>query len=60
MIVTTNIPLHAMQSAADIQERRIYDRVLEVCTPVRFSGENFRKAGAAENRKKAAVLLGRS
>lgn len=59
MIVTTNIPLHVMQSAADIQERRIYDRVLEVCTPVRFSGENFSKAGAAENRKKAAALLGR-
>ena len=57
LIVTTNIPLHAMQSAVDIEERRIYDRILEVCTPIRFDGENFRKAGAAENLKKAAQLL---
>ena len=57
MIVTTNIPLHAMQNAVDLEERRIYDRILEVCTPIRFDGENFRKAGAAENLKKAAKLL---
>ena len=60
MIVTTNIPLHVMQSAGDIQERRIYDRILEVCTPIQFNGENYRKAGAAENRKKAAALLGQA
>ena len=60
LIVTTNIPLHVMQSAIDIQERRIYDRILEVCVPIRFDGENFRKAGAAENRKKTAALLGKA
>ena len=60
MIITTNIPLHVMQNAVDTQERRIYDRILAVCTPVRFNGENFRKTSAAENRKKAAALLGRA
>ena len=60
MVVTTNIPLHVMQTAADIQERRIYDRIQEVCTPIQFHGENYRKAGAAKNLKKAAALLGRA
>ena len=54
MIVTTNIPLSVMQKATDLDERRIYDRVLEVCVPVQFNSENFRKGNAAENVKRAA------
>ena len=57
MIVTTNIPLSVMQKAADLDERRIYDRVLEVCVPIQFNGENFRKGNAAENVKRAAKIL---
>ena len=58
MVVTTNIPLKVMQQAEDIQDRRIFDRVLEKCVPIAFTGENFRKTNAAENLKKAAALLG--
>ncbi len=43
--------------AADLDERRIYDRVLEVCVPIQFNGENFRKGNAAENVKRAAKIL---
>ena len=57
MIVTTNIPLPVMRKAADLDERRIYDRVLEVCVPIQFNGENFRKDKAAENVKRAARIL---
>jgi len=57
MIITTNIALSVMQKAADLDDRRIYDRVLEVCVPVLFDGTNFRKGNAAENLKKAARLL---
>ena len=57
MIVTTNIPLSVMQKAADLDERRIYDRVLEACVPIQFNGENFRKGNAAENVKRAAKIL---
>lgn len=60
LIVTTNIPLHIMQGTTDLTERRIYDRILSVCAPVRFDGDNFRKAGAAESRRRAAELLGRT
>lgn len=31
MIITTNITLSAMQKATDLDDRRIYDRILEVC-----------------------------
>ena len=54
MIVTTNIPLSVMNQAADLDDRRI----LEVCVPIRFDGENFRKSTAADNLKTAARLLG--
>ncbi|MEI3428404.1 MAG: hypothetical protein V8Q82_04060 [Christensenellales bacterium] len=43
MIVTTNIPLSVMKQAVDLDDRRIYDRILEVCVPIRFDGENFRR-----------------
>ena len=53
MIITTNITLSAMQKATDLDDRRIYDRILEVCVPILFNGENFRKGNAAENLKKS-------
>ena len=58
MIVTTNIPLSVMKQTADLDDRRIFDRILEVCVPIRFDGENFRKSTAADNLKRAARLLG--
>ena len=57
MIVTTNISLSVMKQAADLDDRRIFDRILEVCVPIRFDGENFRKGNASANVKKAAELL---
>lgn len=60
LIITTNIALSVMQKAVYLDDRRIYDRILEVCVPVLFDGENFRKGNAAENLKKASVLLGTS
>ena len=58
MIITTNIPIVTMQKAASLDERRIYDHILEACVPIRFDGENFRKSTAADNLKMAARLLG--
>ena len=57
MIITTNIPIVTMQKAASLDERRIYDRILEVCVPIRFNGENFRRGNAKHNLEKAAQLL---
>ena len=58
MIVMTNIPLSVMKQAADLDDRRIFDRILEVCVPIMFDGDSFRKSTAADNLKTAARLLG--
>ena len=57
MVVTTNVPLEVMKHTKDLQERRIYDRVLKTCIPLQFSGESFRRLAAAENLHKAAAIL---
>ena len=57
MIITTNIPIVTMQKAASLDERRIYDRILEVCVPTCFDGENFRRGNAKHNLEKVAQLL---
>ena len=57
MIVTTNIPIVTMQKAASLDERRIYDRILEVCVPIRVDGENFCRGNAKHNLEKVAQLL---
>ena len=57
MIITTNIPIVTMQKAVSLDERRIYDRILEICVPIRFDGENFRRGNAKHNLEKAAQLL---
>ncbi len=57
LIITTNIPIVTMQKAASLDERRIYDRILEVCVPIRFDGENFRRGNAKHNLEKVAQLL---
>ena len=49
MIVTTNIPFSVMKQATDLDDRRIFDRILEVCVPIMFDGDSFRKSTAADN-----------
>lgn len=46
LIVTTNKPLEALQKPQDTTHARIYDRVLEMCVPIRFAGRSFRKDNA--------------
>lgn len=57
MIITTNIPLKYMQQTTDMDERRIFDRILEFCMPVQFNCQNFRQVNRQENMKKAIRLL---
>lgn len=57
MILTTNLTLTQMQSASDIRYARIYDRVFEVCYPVEFKGESWRKQEAADRYEEMTRLL---
>ena len=46
MVITTNLTLEAMQSCLDIDRKRVYDRILEVCYPMQFNGKSFRQLEA--------------
>lgn len=43
MIITTNLTMSELKNPQEIAKRRIYDRVLERCHPIRVSGTNKRK-----------------
>ena len=57
LIVTTNLTLEELQNPEDTAHARIYDRLTEMCTPVRITGENFRKAKAREKMERLKKLL---
>lgn len=47
MILTTNMTLGDMMNTTDIRYKRIYDRIFEMCYPVKMSGRSWREAEAA-------------
>ena len=49
LILTTNLTLEQLKAPDNTAQRRIFDRVLEVCIPVCFDGESLRQSKAAEN-----------
>ena len=57
LIVTTNISLQDLQHPQDTAHARIYDRLLEMCAPIRFSGENFRKTTAQDKLARLKNLM---
>lgn len=57
LIVTTNISLQDIKNPANMAHQRIFERILEMCTPVQFQGESRRTAIAEEKNKFAAELL---
>lgn len=58
LIVTTNLSIDEMQSTQDMQLRRIYDRLLDLCpVPIRLDGASRRSNNAEARREKARELL---
>ena len=57
LIVTTNLTLEELQNPEDTAHARIYDRLLEMCSPVCITGENFRKATAQAKMERLKTLL---
>ena len=57
MIVTTNTPLAELKNAPNMDYQRIYDRILEMCVPLHFTGDSLRKAAAAEKLTRARQLF---
>lgn len=57
LIVTTNLSLAELKNPKDISCQRIYDRVLEMCVPIRAVGQSLRRLSADEKMKQAKELL---
>ena len=57
LIVTTNLTLEELQHPEDTAHARIYDRLLEMCCPVFFTGENIRKATAQGKMERLKGLM---
>lgn len=57
LIVTTNLSLTELKNPTDTARRRIYDRVLEMCVPIRFDGGSLRKELAQNKLKLAEQIL---
>jgi len=59
LIITTNLSLQEMKTTTDLAQKRIYDRVLEMCVPVFFSGESQRSDRAKENLEAFRAITGK-
>ena len=57
LIVTTNLSLHELQHPQDTAHARIYDRLIEMCPPVRFTGGNFRREAAQHKLERLKKLM---
>ena len=57
LIVTTNLTLTELKNPQDTAHARIYDRILEICAPILFGGENLRVEKANETKTAARNLL---
>ena len=57
LIITTNLPLKEIKNETMLDKRRIYDRILEMCTPVYVGGTSKREAIASMKMEKAKTLL---
>lgn len=56
-IITTNLTAEEMKKPADVNNARIYDRVLEVCHPVEAKGVSFRRQKLKEDYKQIEMIL---
>lgn len=58
MIITTNLTMDKIKATQDIDNMRIYDRILERCFPIEFNGENRRRKAVRESYGDMKSLLG--
>lgn len=57
VIITTNLSLTELKHPSDTAHKRIYDRILEMCVPIRFNGENMRSSKAVNKMITARQLF---
>ena len=57
LIITTNLPLAQLKQETKIEKKRIYDRILERCIPVKIDGVSRREAMANDNMQTMKNIL---
>ena len=57
LIVTTNLSLDELKHPSDTAHARIYDRVLELCIPICFTGESMRRSHAGEKMGRFKAMM---
>lgn len=57
LIVTTNLSWDEIKNPADLTHKRIFDRIVEMCTPVSFGAAGRRQGIANQKREIAAKIL---
>ena len=57
LIVTTNLTLDDLRNPEDTAHSRIYDRLISMCVPVRFTGDNFRQEAAQRKMESMKKLI---
>jgi DNA replication protein DnaC len=58
MIITTNLTMEKIKNPDDIENRRIYDRILERCFPIEVGGGSRRRKAVREDYEVMKNLLG--
>lgn len=58
LIVTTNLHIKDLQNPENIAYKRIYQRVLEMCTALYVEPQAFRSESASQKKRSAAEILG--
>ena len=57
-IITTNLSMEKIKNPEDIENRRIYDRILEKCFPIEVGGGSRRRKAVREDYEDMKNLLG--
>ena len=58
MIITTNLSIEKIKNPEDIENKRIYDRILERCFPIEVAGGSRRRKAVRESYDEMKELLG--
>lgn len=58
LIVTTNLSLEQIKGETDLSQKRIFDRVLEMCTPLKINGNSQRRKQDKEKQNELLEVLG--
>lgn len=58
LIVTTNLTIRELENPKDMRYARIYDRVLEMCIPIQFTGSSRRQNRREDKMRFAREVLG--